>query len=176
MKNRVIKFRAWDTKHKRFISEILPDEDLLDGEDWCCVDTNDIYFYLNIDLNTLFDKYSCNNRIIFQQFTGLLDKDKKEIYEGDITEITAEGGAINRFVVEYGIARRKINMSPYRTPYEIDIPSFYFNLIDGDFKAFPIVNNYKQMHDLDMMTIVGNVFENTDLLVKKGENFSQKIS
>ena len=49
----------------------------------------------------------------------------------------------------------------------VDIPSFYFDLIGGNFKAFPIVKNYKGVHDLTMLEIIGNRFENPELMEGK---------
>ncbi|KKK82178.1 hypothetical protein LCGC14_2805970, partial [marine sediment metagenome] len=76
------------------------------------------------------------------QYIGLkarsvIDQSWTDLYEGDVTEIEAVNRVVNRHVVKFGIVRRDLG-----TPYTLDIPSFYFDLIGGDFKAFPIVNNH----------------------------------
>lgn len=88
---------------------------------------------------------------------GLQDKNKRDIYEGDIGEIRTQSGRIDRFVVEWGIHRREM-----KSGWTVDIPSFCFR-IDG-FPSFPIVNNYMNGHDLDIIEIIGNIYQNPKLV------------
>jgi uncharacterized phage protein (TIGR01671 family) len=109
---------------------------------------------------TQHNEYSLFDECVLMQYIGIKDKNKKKIFENDIVEILAEDGNFNRFIVKFGIARRIMESG-----WEVDIPGFYFDLIGGDFKAFPIVNNYKGIHDLDMMQIIGNIFETPELAI-----------
>lgn len=69
--NRIIKFRAWDTKQKKFLEVIPPEEYMLDCDDWNHPDEDSTPTYPDEPFNTF------DGRIVLQQFIGLKDKTEK---------------------------------------------------------------------------------------------------
>jgi uncharacterized phage protein (TIGR01671 family) len=116
---REIKFKAFDIQNKRFM-----ECDSLEG---------------------LFAHYE-NRSIELMQFTGLYDKNGKEIYEGDIVKWSNEMG----FVVyhkEYG---------RFSVAWKTDLDNYLENGFHGTARLLK--------NEEDPLEIIGNIYENPGLL------------
>lgn len=122
MNNRIYKFRAWDKKEKRMEPDIP-----------FCMDT---WTPTNLSEKiTEIQKY-----YILMQYTGLLDKNGKEIYDGDIVNYDSNNfvNGLNGLIEWVG-------------------SGFYLA------KHIPIFEIIKKFNDVE---IIGNIYENPNLLNK----------
>lgn len=138
---REIKYRIWDEKVKRYVQ----DEDWYylsdDGELW------NIYSYYYEMSKDLCDP----ERYIIEQYTGLKDKNGKEIYEGDVVrthfsfghEVTQEP-----FIIKWNKERAMFEGSkPIENDYLVT------------FSFFP--------EQRFLYEIIGNIHENPELLERR---------
>jgi len=154
---REIKFRAWDKKNKVMIYLHNADEiiEQFEEKDYL-YGLEEIYPWSDIDfLNGIYilhEKYK--DRLVVMQYTGLKDKNGREIYEGDIVKII------------YSTSRMNIP--------EIILEEVKF--VDGAFMPFYWLREDEE-YDIDYLInitkdiqVVGNVFENSELPKDKNNN------
>ena len=136
---REYKFRCWDTENK----EMLKVQEL---------DFEDTFYGGRLSIRTdQYNDYFDIEDMILMQYTGLKDKNGKEIYEGDIVlyqdwEQCYEGGGndsfINKGIVEYNESNCCFNVTERAT---IDIEDVL----------------YEGNEDLE---VIGNIYDNPELL------------
>ena len=150
---REIKFRAWFEKFK------------------------EMYTVKMIDLQkqiAYFDKYNYRSfyDIDLMQYTGLKDKNNKEIYEGDILLSSNENGV---FLISIDFGNQSIEDSNILTGFQIKIEktlaeSQYFE--DFNNNLIELINKYNipleeynnEKYISDGWWILGNIYENPELL------------
>ena len=135
--NREIKFRIWDKKNNIFIYEWDASHKRL------AISLNGLVY------SGMYDDVLPENDYTIQQYTGLKDKNGKEIYEGDIVRYST---------AEYSITAPVV-FSPFGYGFVLD-SSGRHGIGDskyGDYISLisPIVSDEKITYE-----VVGNIFEN----------------
>ena len=133
---REIKFRAWDRIRNKWIDEMLRENQFLlwnfDNRQLTVMEDDEPNFIYHF------------NSITIIQFTGLKDKNGKEIYEGDVVKYLGYEGKIcfenGRYFINY------IKSSLYHTELSI----------------LELSNNcYDKPKEIE---VIGNIYENPELL------------
>jgi len=132
---REIIFRIWNTKTNNMLYD----------SDFIYINSTGEIIYVDWDSNR--KKFIMLNNLKLMQFTGLKDKNDKEIYEGDIID----------YDIEYWII--KFNEG-----------AFHLYRIEEDDKLCaddtPKSIGIWAMHNSDL-EVIGNIYENPELLEKK---------
>jgi uncharacterized phage protein (TIGR01671 family) len=133
--NRPIKFRTWDKQNKEF-------SEWTNRDPFFSTSHEKIFFWERIKKedgsyggDVVIEDYG--DRFVLQQFTGVLDKNGKEIYEGDILKYKSSDPRFDQTVVRW------------THDYEDNHPGFV------------ISSSFCQSGNPE---IVGNIFETPDLL------------
>jgi uncharacterized phage protein (TIGR01671 family) len=136
------------------------------------INSNDNRYLIGLN-GTLYENYGTKEKPMWesifdagepptiQQYTGLKDKNGKEIYEGDIVSVYDPE---NLFVVLFGKVERNVIGYDNKTIFPLEINGFYFKALDNNKAYFSITRNTMGEHDLKGTEIVGNIYENKELL------------
>jgi len=157
--NREIKFRVWDKSLNKFLitdngtSAVEPDsdEEFLRKELFSNRKLGEKYGFISF----------YPDRLIYQQFTGLKDKNNKEIYEGDI---------IKRVHYEDSLYIVVWNEDGYywRGTHETDKEFI-------EYRASPY-NRDRLIDGIKNCEVIGNIMENPELLKEYEKNQTSNVA
>lgn len=138
--NREIKFRAYDKDYERMT--YFDDEDYLYQCPFILRLEQVFKKDSNYDDYEDFEYKDVTDKLELMQYTGLHDKNGKEIYEGDIIEWTTLSGKKYRFSVEYS--------------------NKYAQYVSVNTKDVSM--EYEPLGDYENIEVIGNIYENSELL------------
>ena len=132
--SRQLKFRVWSKVRNDWVHNMM----LL-----ACIDGLPFAHFVETDSDKKFVKHHIYNAsnldVVIQQYTGLKDKNGVEIYEGDIVKATSD-----QFVNENFIGKVIFD--------------------EGCFLTWINKNDIRGIWGEDDIEVIGNIFENKDLL------------
>jgi len=141
--NRQLKFRIWDKKNNMFIYVWYASHKRL------AISLNGLVY------SGMYDDVLPENDYTIQQYTGLKDRDGKDIYEGDIIEHTFSKTTDDETSIHFG---SKLNGS---VSFCNHLCAYILTIISDDRHNG---DTFQLMNHAPSKKIIGNVFENPELL------------
>jgi uncharacterized phage protein (TIGR01671 family) len=150
---REIKFRAWDKDCKKMITNFLLPKSKSFGMYRMAISfTGEVFAFTDWDMaeygeDEMYNSAKYPSRFKIMQYTGLKDKNGKEIYEGDIIRRRWLKGEEVRYVEEVII---------------FDIGAFWCNLKGGC--CGELLGSHLTRVIPSQIEVIGNIYENPELL------------
>jgi len=138
---RTIKFRAWDKEYENMFHNAYPFEHLVYVEMFDDDETFQRYKHKMMVVNRKYFYFIIAKDIDLMQFTGVLDKNEKEIYEGDICRLEKAVYKVYWNDDRWGLEGAK--------GWDYD---------SGDYYRGDDINNW------DEFEIIGNLYQNPELM------------
>ena len=163
---RIYKFRAWDSKRMYHVQKMLMGAH---GGDCFQVDGINFDNMAHPEIKTMnICEEDCGQETphcVLMQFTGLLDKNGKEIYEGDI--VKGREGTV-KGAVEFGQYTKgrfhKHDSQTEHIGWYVQSKKGKLSLEDLEWYIKPNYSPFRGQY----LEIIGNIYENPDLLTPTG--------
>ena len=162
---REIKFRVWDNKYKYMNCKVIVGiygnwEDVKDDENYTAcsmwIEPKNVDYKCEPHW-THFEPY--HKDIVLMQYTGLKDKNGKEIYEGDIVQAHFKKGSWKY---------NDKNYYGYRNGKIVYCVDGFILYIEGyKEKIYPLSAFGNNNNDIADLEVIGNIYDNPELLEEK---------
>jgi uncharacterized phage protein (TIGR01671 family) len=141
---REIKFRAWNINNSEPVGEAFTLQKAIGSRRADGVDTREV---------------------VYMQFTGLLDKNGKEIYDGDVVRLHCGGFGHNKIIATIKWLEEYARFVPEIHEKKIKVNGGIHNGMMVDMRE---IHGWSGMHtclgDKDNIEVIGNIYENPELL------------
>jgi hypothetical protein len=140
------KFRAWDIRNSEMISYAA------------ILKSNKELLLTSLDLSNPFNYF---DGLIWLPFSNIIDNAGNELYVGDVVSVYDDS---NRFVIKFGKVVREVVSFDKTTTHFVEMNTFFFESCTDGKQYFSIINNLYGEHDLSGTRLLGNIYENPELI------------